>query len=254
MFRFMDRGGEGTISWIEFKVLDDLWKEIFLGLEEFLFVLQLKITSERLAEEKGFLRGRVVHQGYEDEGKKKKGRTSYLDSVKSALKEDVRREDEKKSRSSRGSGTASMAGTVSMALESETKNATTQILMPSFLGNPTEPVTRFLPKNESFQLATLEDVWSALDSDGGGSISFSEFLLCLQKYQYFRQNNDIVYAFLDADGGEISRDEFLDGFREMMIKTTYSGGSVGKRKDPTPPPISPQAKSKAAAAKAASQN
>ncbi|CAD7975814.1 unnamed protein product, partial [Amoebophrya sp. A25] len=39
-FRFLDRTREGTLSWVEYKVLSDIWSEMFLGLEEFLFFLR----------------------------------------------------------------------------------------------------------------------------------------------------------------------------------------------------------------------
>lgn len=46
-FQFFDRGGDGTICWQEFMVVNDLWNELVLGLREFYQFLQIKVAAKR---------------------------------------------------------------------------------------------------------------------------------------------------------------------------------------------------------------
>ena len=46
-FRFFDQGGEGSISWAEFQVMNDIWSEMALTLQEFLWFLTLKVRSNQ---------------------------------------------------------------------------------------------------------------------------------------------------------------------------------------------------------------
>lgn len=70
-FRFLDRSGEGSLCWCEFKALNDIWNEMLVGLEEFLFFMRLRATSIELCRTKGLLKeqrppsqaGTGPHQG-----------------------------------------------------------------------------------------------------------------------------------------------------------------------------------------------
>ena len=55
IFRFIDRSGEGIISWAEFKVMNDLWQEIVAAVDDFMLFMRLKISSEYCAYRKNCL-------------------------------------------------------------------------------------------------------------------------------------------------------------------------------------------------------
>lgn len=219
-FRFLDRGGEGTISWAEFKQLNDLWSEMFLGLEEFLFFLQFKITVEKMAEKRGMLRPPEI-LGAANLPNPSSG------AAPSAFEAQDRDLDLRISRQNR-----------------LTKN----LLQTMIIGHPPKHKTQmenvryrytasnFLD-NETFTLDSLPEVWDWLDTDQSGSISQQEFNDTVAKYHYNRQNVTMVYRFIDADGDEIERDEFLFGLRKMMVKARVNAHMTsGKnRKDPNVP-------------------
>ena len=96
------------------------------------------------------------------------------------------------------------------------------------------PVGAIFP--EGFEFCGLQGCWDMMDADGGGSISQEEFADIVKKYQYNRQNNDVIYFVLDADGDEISRDEFILGLKALRRKHKAAAGDPFRKSEEAPKP------------------
>ncbi|CAD7928616.1 unnamed protein product [Amoebophrya sp. A120] len=279
-FRFLDRGGEGTISWAEFKQLNDLWSEMFLGLEEFLFFLQFKITVEMKAEKRGFIIPEEFSSrpGTASSGRRPKSPKSVADGAslgdsetagfprhktKKELIEEAQRSADIAARERRKKAdnlTKNLLKTMIIGYPPKVESNTdkdskhdAEVQATNSTGNLAAAqlppllytASNFLD-NDTFTLASLPEVWDWLDKDGGGSLSMEEFNAAVAKYHYHRQNTHMLYGFIDADGDEIEREEFLFGLKKMMQKARANAGlASGKnRKDPTVPKPPPVRKSK----------
>eukprot|EP00392_Amoebophrya_sp_AT5.2_P006882 g6894.t1 len=319
-FRFLDRTREGTISWIEYKVLNDIWSEMFLGLEEFVFFLRCKVTAEKLAREKFLLKAQRPPVNSEwrqreiqrrattvagnlqstvktslgtkivitenagllrrDSLKEKDfsagyaffagvggggGKEKVVDSEQPAQHGGSRGGAAAKTTAAAGTGNkktvgfdapsptsaksrrSSIKGTRSAGAHSNSRqNAADDInhddddeqnnqlafgktVSEFFRDTANDRPQDLLPahdfcsgggKKKAFALCGLEEVWQALDRDGGGSISEKEYIAAVKRYHYKRPNRTILYHLINSDGvGEIDRDEFLVGMERLTRKT-----------------------------------
>ena len=71
------------------------------------------------------------------------------------------------------------------------------------------PVATGFFTDHDFSLVDLPTIFDVLDEDGEGAIDQQEFVRALAKYDYNRPNKDLLYFFLDQDGDDITREEFM---------------------------------------------
>ncbi|CAD7924667.1 unnamed protein product [Amoebophrya sp. A120] len=216
VFRFLDRGGEGQVSYDEFKVFSYLWSEMFVGLEEFIYHLRFKMAVEKRALETTTYRD--PRRRRKEDVTKMKGVKMVTDAEKQpGAAEDSPEDDgsgqgkkmeKKKSKSKKAEKKEDTEADKKRKMQEERKRLMERV-QPG-------PVLGFL--DQDFEPLSLAEAWDIMDTDGGGSLSQKEFISVIGKYQYRRQNVGIIYNFLDADGDEIERHEWMSGLEKMMKK------------------------------------
>eukprot|EP00392_Amoebophrya_sp_AT5.2_P019547 g20434.t1 len=213
-FRFLDRGNEGTVSWDEFSVFQRLWNEMFMGLEEFIYHLRFKMAVERRARERNYLDPR---RRKKEDVLAMKGVKMVAAAPKDLKTDEVDDEEEKERKKTKAEKKTKMKKKSAKAETAEDlKRKALEERKRLMERTQPEPVVGFL--DDSFEPLSLEEAWEIMDADGGGSLSMTEFVQIIGKYQYRRQNVGIIYNFLDADGDEIEKEEWMTGLEAMMKK------------------------------------
>ncbi|CAD7975815.1 unnamed protein product [Amoebophrya sp. A25] len=90
--------------------------------------------------------------------------------------------------------------------------------------------------DRNFRLVGTREVWDALDRDEGGSISIREYIAAIRRYRYSRPNRFVLFNLINEDGGDISKEEFLEGMERLQRKAFSHRTSGFDRKDAKVPP------------------